>query len=101
VHEHDEWISHDLEALERRLYDYARETREQADIAKVLTFDEARPATLETLGLLCRAKLAALCAILLVKPPVAGNAPVLYPASDRQLRARTGISDGSWAWSSS
>jgi hypothetical protein len=42
VHEHDEWISHDLEALERRLYDYARETREQADIAKVLTIDEAR-----------------------------------------------------------
>ena len=25
------------------VYVYARETREQADIAKVLTFDEARP----------------------------------------------------------
>jgi hypothetical protein len=82
-------------------YVYARDTQQQADIAKVPTFDEARPVALETLGLLCLAKLAALCAILLVKPPVAGNAPVLYPAPDRQLRALTGISDGSWAWSSS
>ena len=32
------------------VYVYARETREQADIAKVLTFDEARPRGPEAVG---------------------------------------------------